>query len=550
MDAVKSVSFSPDGKTLASGSNDGTVRLWDVATGVSKTTLTEHSSGISNISFSPDGKTLASNGWGNALHLWNVATGSQLTTLKPHTDKGYNYVKSSVFSFDGRTLATGSSDGIVRLWDVATGSQLATLIGHTEGIVSLGFSPDNRNLATGGWDDRVRLWDVVTNTLLETIEIEGGSLSFSPDGRTFATGNWQEINLWDIATGASLKTFKGDFDYIYSLSFSPDSRMLASGGGDGIVRLWDVATGSQLAILTGHNWDVVSLSFSPDGRTLASSSEWKDDTIRVWDITTGKELKIITGYHGVSGVRFSPNGLALASLPGNDSVLLWELAPAPPQLPEDVNADGIVNIVDLTLVASNFGETGANAADVNSDGVVNIVDLTLVAAAFGNTASAPTALGLDTVGGNSDSRLKTGRDSEIAPTREQVERWLHEARKMNLTDLAFQRGIYVLEQLLAAFTPKQTALLPNYPNPFNPETWIPYQLATPADVSISIYAVDGTVVRTLSLGHQPIGMYHQRSRAAYWDGKNNLGEPVASGLYFYTLTAGDFTATRKMLIRK
>ena len=207
----------------------------------------------------------------------------------------------------------------------------------------------------------------------------------------------------------------------------------------------------------------------------------------------------------------------------------------PAQLPEDVNRDGVVNIIDLTLVASNFGKTGSNDADVNGDGVVNIIDLTLVAAAFGNTASAPEVrhLNLDTL-----------------TTRAQIEQWLSEARQLNLTDPTFQRGILILEQLLVALTPKETALLPNYPNPFNPETWIPYQLAKPSDVSISIYAADGTVVRTLMLGHQPVGIYQGKSRAAYWDGKNALGELVASGVYFYTLTAGEFTATRKMLIRK
>ena len=101
-----------------------------------------------------------------------------------------------------------------------------------------------------------------------------------------------------------------------------------------------------------------------------------------------------------------------------------------------------------------------------------------------------------------------------------------------------------------ALTPKETALLPNYPNPFNPETWIPYHLSKDAAVTLHIYAMNGTLVRTLTLGHQPAGIYQTRSRAAYWDGKNQFGEPVASGVYFYTLTAGDFTATRKMLIMK
>ena len=197
--------------------------------------------------------------------------------------------------------------------------------------------------------------------------------------------------------------------------------------------------------------------------------------------------------------------------------------------PADVNKDNVVNILDLTLVASNFGKTGNLAADVNGDNIVNILDLTLVAAAFGDAAAAPTARHLD---------------------RAVLEGWLREARGLNLADPASHRGISVLEQLLATLTPKETILLPNYPNPFNPETWIPYQLSAPADVTISIYAADGKLVRTLALGHQPVGLYKSRNRAAYWDGKNALGEPVASGVYFYTLTAGEFTATRKMLIRK
>ena len=200
-----------------------------------------------------------------------------------------------------------------------------------------------------------------------------------------------------------------------------------------------------------------------------------------------------------------------------------------------ISVFSIVNIIDLTLVASNFGKTGTNVADVNGDGVVNIIDLTLVAAAFGNTASAPYAW---------------DHNSEIAPTRDQVAQWIQQARQLNLTDPDFQRGILVLETLLKSLNPTETSLLSNYPNPFNPETWIPYQLATPADVTVSIYSADGKLIRMLDMGHQPVGIYQSTSNAAYWDGKNSLGEPVAGGVYFYTLTTRDFTATRKMLIRK
>ena len=205
----------------------------------------------------------------------------------------------------------------------------------------------------------------------------------------------------------------------------------------------------------------------------------------------------------------------------------------PTGLKGDVNGDGIVNIQDLVLVAGRLGQSGANSADVNGDGIVNIQDLVLVASALGTSAAAPSHLqSLDML------------------TATEVKKWLSQAQQVNLTDATSLRGIQFLQQLLAVLTPKKTALLHNFPNPFNPETWIPYQLAKHANVTITIYAVNGTLVRRLPLGQQAAGMYQSRSRAAHWDGKNKFGEKVASGLYFYTFTAGDFTATRKMLIRK
>ncbi len=201
----------------------------------------------------------------------------------------------------------------------------------------------------------------------------------------------------------------------------------------------------------------------------------------------------------------------------------------------DVNSDGTVNILDLVLVASELGNEGKNlAADVSGDGIVNILDLVLVAGMFGDAAAAPSA---------HPQVLESLTATE-------VRQWLTQAQQLDLTDATFQRGIRFLEQLLAALTPNETLLLPNYPNPFNPETWIPYRLAEPADVTLMLYALDGTVVRTLALGHQDVGMYQSQSRAAYWDGRNAVGESVASGIYFYTLRAGEFTATRKMLILK
>ena len=199
----------------------------------------------------------------------------------------------------------------------------------------------------------------------------------------------------------------------------------------------------------------------------------------------------------------------------------------------DVNRDGVVDVADLVLVASHFGRRAIRRAnlnpDVNNDGFVDREDLLLVADALEAAENVRAAPALATIN---------------------LQQWILEAKRRNRRDAAFQRGIVALEKLLTPSHPTETALLPNYPNPFNPETWIPYQLVKPEAVSISIYAANGTLVRTLTLGHQNAGIYQNRSRAAYWDGRNAVGEPVASGVYFYTLTTGDFTATRKMLIRK
>ena len=199
---------------------------------------------------------------------------------------------------------------------------------------------------------------------------------------------------------------------------------------------------------------------------------------------------------------------------------------------EDVNADGIVDVEDLVLVAATIGtippEDTLPNPDVNGDGVVNSDDLALVMAALENTPTAPAAV----------------------LTTENLQRWIDEAKQLTNKDATFLRGIEVLEQMLETLLPKKTALLANYPNPFNPETWIPYHLAKSAEVTVRIYAINGTLIRSLALGHKTAGIYEHQNRAAHWDGKNAQGERVASGIYFYTLTAGDFTSTRKMLIRK
>ena len=205
----------------------------------------------------------------------------------------------------------------------------------------------------------------------------------------------------------------------------------------------------------------------------------------------------------------------------------------------DVNADGQVSVLDLVLVARYLGKDAAAnpQADVNKDGIISILDLILVAKQMDASAvsASPSVLVMDSIEGLNPAMIQA---------------WIEQAHVENDGSIVFQQGIASLQRLLALLVPEETALLPNYPNPFNPETWIPYQLSEPADVTVTIYSLNGVLIRSLALGQIPAGIYQSQVRAAYWDGKNEMGEPVASGIYFYTLTTGDFTATRKMLIRK
>ena len=571
-DSVWNVAFSPDGQTLASGGKDTTIKLWDVATGKRKATLEGHA-GWGSVAFSPNGNIIASGSSDNTVKLWDVATGTLKSTLEGHT----GWVGSVAFSPNGKTIASGSDDNTIKLWDVASGTLKTTLEGHTDWVRSVAFSPNGKTIASGSSGDfyynpsalgdftitrgTIKLWDVGTGTLKTTLgrfgmreelDISWGTgldydsiydVAFSPDGKTIASThrNYNIVSHEDLhwsATRAATESL-GVFlhaqlavDAHGSMPFR--SRMIdddhVTETYTDVINLWDVASGAIKARLVGHTSVIQSVAFSPDGNTIASGSS--DGTVKLWDVPRQRQpraSKATLSNHGgtVYSVAFSPDGTHLASGCTDGVVRLWTALPP-------ANADGAVNIADLVEVAQNFGQVGKNRADINGDGIVNVIDLILVAVALGEIAAAPDAHA------QAFSML----------TAQEVSQWLIEAKQLQTEDPTYLQGVLFLEQLLVLLSPKETMLLTNYPNPFNPETWIPYQLATSADVMLSIYDINGHVVRTLDLGHQVAGIYQRRGRAAYWDGRNTQGEPVASGVYFYTLTAGEFAATRKMLIRK
>ncbi|WP_017719520.1 WD40 domain-containing protein [Kamptonema formosum] len=329
--SVNSVAFSPNGKILASGSRDNTVRLWDVATGRQLQQLSGHKDSVYSVAFSPDGKILASRS-GKTVQLWDAATGRELRQLSGHE----NSVESVAFSPDGKILASGSSDKTVRLWDVATGSELRQLSGHGSSVNSVAFSPDGKILASGNSDETVRLWDVATGSELRQLsgDLLGtvNSVAFSPDGKILASvivdTFWavnDTVRLWDVATGRELRQLSGHENSVSSVAFSPDGKILASGDYKSM-GLWDVATGRKLPQLSERSRGVSSVAFSPDGKILASAH--KKSFVLLWDVATGSMLQGFSeDDHFVISVAFSPDGKILASGgEGDNTVLLWDVA--------------------------------------------------------------------------------------------------------------------------------------------------------------------------------------------------------------------------------
>ena len=545
-DRVHSVAFSPDGKTLASGSEDKTVRLWDLQTQRQIGVLDQHTDWVyfvtfspnanllasidnrdravhlwdvqrrelvsklpnqgsrTKIAFSPDGKLVALEGELDTISLWDVQRQEQVAEIPLGEDHGS--LRKLIFNPDGKTFASWGQDRIVRIWDVGTHKQVGLIDGYAAGIDHVFLNPEGTRVFAEN-----QIWDVGTQKPIGSVP--GVVKALSPDGSLLVLNF---LRVWDVQAQRETVDFRSDSR---AAVFSPDSKLLAAGGDNKIILIWDVEQKKLVARLRGHTQTVRALAFSPDGTLLASGA---GDAIRLWNIPDQKQVTALEKESGA--VTFSPDGTLLASV-RRDEINLWDV-----HTKEQVGTlrFPISSPLNTCIAFSPDGNWLAGAGD----GVQlwNVAKREKVATLRGHTGWIRSV----SFSQNGKWLASGSRDGTVL-----------------LWEVNLPSALSVEpsgERIITLGRLKRAMLYQNYPNPFNPETWIPFQLAEAAHVRIQIYDVAGHLVRTLDLGTKLASSYLSREGAAYWDGRNDMGESVSSGVYFYTLEAGDYRRTRRMTV--
>ncbi|MDE0013877.1 MAG: PQQ-binding-like beta-propeller repeat protein [Candidatus Poribacteria bacterium] len=572
--------FSPDGNTIFG--SDGHVYLWDANTGEVKQKLTGHKYRIRDIALSPDGSTIAGGGT-NDLRLWNAKTGKFKQRFTGHT----HWVDSVAFSPDGNTIASGSRDNTLRLWDANTGKLKLPPIEHTNWGGSVAFSPDGNTIASSGFnynnvpvDGTVYLWDAKTGKLKRKLTGHASwvrDLIFSPDGSTLASASQRDGTtlLWEIAPVKQVLVAASQRPPMYWVNTQTGTlhrlvgakiENLAPSVKNATNLVVDTTNGKlywttqvnsrhgkiQRANLDGSNVQLVkNLTRVPldialdttNGNLYLTNSWGKLQRLNL----DGSDFQpnLITGLQ-------SPNHLALDVQRGK--VYWTEQTDDSTGKVRSANLDGsdVQLVKELTSPPQGIAVDVVNKKLYLTSASGHIQRMTLVGSYFRpNLITGLGSLGeisVDTAG-RKLYWTESGRIRRANFNGKNIQDIV--TRIGTPADIAL--GVMSAQVAAAPATtaaPEQTLLLSNYPNPFNPETWIPYQLAAPSEVRVTIYDTRGIVVRRLALGHQPAGFYTSRSRAAYWDGRNSVGERVASGIYFYQLETDEISSMRKMVILK
>ncbi len=572
---VWSVAYSPDGNTIAIGLGNGAILLGDVANGLPKGYLTGHTGHVESVAFNRDGTMLASGSGDNTVRLWDAITGDPIDTLTGHA-AGINSV---AFSPDGTILASGSDDQTVRLWDAITGDPIDTLRGHTSWVRSVAFNRDGSVLASGSGDSTIRLWELAPPTTIEyTLSIPAGiSLIHVPLKVTEVDGTAQTIesvgDLYDVLGGASVVNFLITYD-----SQTQEWRSFFVSSDKGTPA--DAALTDDIGIIAGLRVPVsVQLSGDPlgtNGSSTISLSQGlnvvglplRDPTIeRVSDLFTldgiGGNVPVIIltdgGEFKLVGRAGDPGDIEIT---GGQAFIMNASREAMVEISGDpwANSPEMAAAPLLALTGIEVGNTtpvlGLRGSIVDEGTGLKVPNFRVTVKNLSTRRAVATVTAPDGAGYRSTVvDIETGRAATVGDVLEISAQSTNpfigvKPLRYTVTAEDVKQSLIQLPELVAYEIPAETELLPNYPNPFNPETWIPYRLAEDAFVTLAIYDLGGQVIRTLDVGHQVAAVYENRSKAIYWDGRNEVGEGVASGVYFYHLSAGDYSATRKMLIIK
>ncbi len=584
-----SLLFSPDGSVLAGVYKPTGVILWDVANRVIKAVLPnvldgERRSKIDFISFSPDGSTLAGIDRSGRIELWDVANDVQLKrVLQGKEVKGWTSVS---YSPDGLSLASKEDTGI-RVWHTASGRPIALYDGHLYDARVLVHSPDGKTLAARTSEGQVVLWDTDTGLQRAIFDRYSYSLSFSPDGSTLVCGGGPGVLLVDAVSGERKRLLKWEErrrTEFFSASFLPDGKTLVALNSDGTIVVWNAIDGQLEAVLEPEpDWRVGAFAISPDGSTLANA--W--NTVWIWDVTSGQHIRTFASGE-IRSISFSSDGSTLAvaltvydepgsGKPSNGNgddhgpvgtpeIQLWDVPSGKLKAASHSWADAVkFSPNDPTLLASiddrghilfwdadsgqlrttlepaeiytfTFSPDGSTLIGVNFRGIwmwdVGSGQLMGNHWAPGQLFPRPTlVLGRPAISLSSDGSTLAipGREGTVM---------LWDMSTPTITPIPT-----AVES--AAPLPAQTALLPNYPNPFNASTQISYRLSVPGTVRLEIYNILGQPVRTLVDEVQPAGT-HQVS----WDGRDQRGAPVAAGVYLSRLQYTGGVQTQRLLYLK